>query len=85
MRHDPDCGTIILTETHAMIRYPRRREKLVAEILGRYPARGDEPEKIYLRSFPHSFDGERFNEAGGGCWSATGAVSTVLERIAARA
>jgi hypothetical protein len=78
MQRDPDNGTVTFTETHAVVKYPRRRGTQVAEILGRVPAKDDAPELIYLRTRLHSFDSERFNEAGAGCWSATGAISTVL-------
>ena len=84
MRHDPDHGKITFTETHAVVKYPRRRGTQVAEILGRVPAQGDAPELIYLRTRLHSFDSERFDEPSAGCWSATGAISTVLVGSSAR-
>lgn len=66
-------GTITLTDTHAVIDYPRRRGTQVSEILGRVHGTSDAPETIYLRTRVHLYEHESFGD-----WYATGAVSTVL-------
>lgn len=79
MRRDTD-PILTLTQTHALMAYPRQRETRVAEILGRIPGHDGTPERIYLRTLVHQVDREVFKEAGAECWSASGAISTVLER-----
>lgn len=77
MQHDP-LPTITLTETHAIVQYPRRRGKNVSEILGRVAGVDGEPDRVYLRTRLHVEDNAPFADVHGGRWIATGAISTVL-------
>jgi len=77
MPHDP-LPIITLTDTHAIVQFPRRRGKHVSEILGRVAGVDGEPDRVYLRTRLHVEDNAPFADVHGGRWSATGAISTVL-------
>lgn len=77
MLHD-GVPLLTLTGTHAVVKYPRQRDKHIAEVLGRVPGENGEPERVYLRTRVHTSDAELFVDVDGGRWFATGAISTVL-------